>query len=421
MRRRKLLPIGLFVILAGGLAWFAGQKLRGPTLPAYEVSAQALVQTVVATGRVAALSRAKVGSEVTGVVLERRVQEGDRVLPGDVLAVLRADDLQAAVQQAQAELARLQLSTRPQAEVAMRETEIALRQASREVQRRRQLSEQGAIPREELERAIQAEAAARAAAEQARLEAESLITGNSEEALARARLASAQAQLAKTVIRARAAGTVLTRNAEPGDLVQPSGVLFEIAHDGDTEILVPLDEKNLEVLSLGQPATAIADAYPTQPFSATVSFIAPRVDPQRGTVDVRLSVAEDPLFLREDMTISVNIETGRRARAVVIPNDALQAMQGDHAAVWLVKEGRATRQPVHLGLRGLAATEITSGLQPGDLVLAAPPPGLEAGHRVRVQPVATHPSLYHSQASEGGDEPASGHPTRNELPVPFDR
>src|SRR5690606_36278403 len=112
-------------------AWGLTLKLRGPALAAYQVEARPLVQTVVATGRVAAFSRAQVGSEVTGVVAERRVREGDDVQPGDVLAVLRADDLEAAVREAEAALATLQQSARPRAEAALREAEAALAQASR--------------------------------------------------------------------------------------------------------------------------------------------------------------------------------------------------------------------------------------------------------------------------------------------------
>src|SRR5690606_10578779 len=133
------------------------------------------------------------------------------------------------------------------------------------------------------------------------LSARALAAGGANEVAARARLASARAQLAKTTIRSEVAGTVLTRNAEPGDLVQPGRVLFDIARTGDTEILVPLDEKNLAVLALGQEAQCIADAYPARPFPATVTFIAPRIDPQGGTVDIRLTVNPPPDFLRQDM------------------------------------------------------------------------------------------------------------------------
>lgn len=402
--KRHLLPISAAVLGLGAVAWVLLQSARGPELPAYQLSAQPLVQTVVATGRVVAVERAEIGSAVTGVVLERRVQEGDVVQVGDVLAVLRADDVEAALREAEAALAQLQQSTRPQAEAALREAEARLAQASRELERRRDLVERQLLARETLEQAAQAETVARSVAEQARLALDALVAGNSAEAAARARVANARAQLDKTVIRAEVAGTVLTRNAEPGDLVQPGRVLFEIAPTGDTELLVPLDERNLAVLAIGQPAQAVADSFPTQPFAATVSFIAPGVDPQRGTIDVRLTAAPPPAFLRQGMTVSVNVETGRRAGALVVPNDALTLLDGNRAELWLVSGGRATRRAVELGLRGLSQSEVTSGLQAGDWILADAQAPVAEGERVR--PVA-------------GALPAAP-AASNELPVPFD-
>lgn len=402
--KRNVLFVTIAGLAVGVLVWVLVQNMRGPALAGYEVAAQPLVQTVVATGRVAAVSRAQVGSAVTGVVVERRVQEGDLVQPGDVLALLRADDLEAAVREAQAALAHLQQSTRPQAQASLREAQARLAQASREAGRRRDLFQQQMITRETMEQALQAETVARTAVEQAQLTVRSLAAGNPNEAAARARVASAEAQLAKTTIRAEVAGTVLTRNAEPGDLVQPGRVLFEIARTGDTEVVVPLDEKNLEVLAIGQAAMCIADAYPGSPFPAKVSFIAPSVDPQRGTVDIRLAVKPVPGFLRQGMTVSVNVETGRRGRAIVVPNDALVAEDGQRAALWLVVNGRATRRQVQLGLRGLTQTEVTAGLQAGDRVLADGQAALAQGDRVRVVPAALTA------------DPA----TRKELPVKLD-
>lgn len=388
------------------LAFWLIQRMRGPALAGYKVAERPLVQTVVATGRVVAVSRAQIGSPVTGVVIERRVREGDRVQAGDVLAVLRADDMEAAVRDAEAALAQLQQSTRPQAQAALREAEARLTQATREAQRRRELFQQQAIAREEMEQAIQAETTARANTEQARLTARSLLAGNPAEAAARARVASSKAQLAKTTIRAEVAGTVLTRNAEPGDLVQPGRILFEIAQTGDTEIQVPLDEKNLEVLAIGQTAMCIADAYPARPFPAKVGFIAPSVDPQRGTVDIRLTVTPVPSFLRQDMTVSVNVETGRRDKAIVVPNEALTAMDGNRAELWLIVDGRATKRPVQLGLRGLTQTEVTSGLHVGDWILSDARASVAPGDRVRVVP---------------GPSGSSGNTAaRNELPAKMD-
>ncbi len=220
------------------------------------------------------------------------------------------------------------------------------------MQRRTALVAQQAIAHEELEQAAQAENQARIAMEQAQLQARSLQSGQPQEALALARVASAQAALDKTAIRAEMAGTILTRHAEPGDVVQPGQALFDMARAEDTEVLVALDEKNLETLALGQPATCIADAYPHQPFAAQVSFIAPRIDPQRGTVDVRLTVAPVPDLLRQDMTISVNIQTGQQEQAIAIPNDAIAGLTQGTPQVWVVQEGRAQRRTLHLGLRG---------------------------------------------------------------------
>lgn len=383
MQRRSLWIAGGATLLVLALGGIGAQKMAGPRLDAYQVVAQPLVQTVVATGRVTAPARVQVGSPITGVVLQRHVREGDRVRPGDVLAVLRADDLQAQVRQARAALTELQQSTRPQAQRAVQQTQQQWQQARRELERRRLLASQQAISHEALEQAIEAETLARLAAEQAQLQAHALQPGQSQEASAQARLASAQAQLDKATIRAEVAGTVLTRHAEPGDLVQPGQVLFEMAGDGTTEVLVALDEKNLEVLALGQSARCIADAYPRQPFAAELDFIAPSIDPQRGTVEVRLAVAAAPDFLRQDMTVSVNIQTGAQASAIVVPNDALANLDGEHPHVWVVEQGRAVRRELQLGLRGLVQTQVTAGLQAGDWVLADTQAPLEPGQRVR--------------------------------------
>ena len=381
-RRTVLVALAAAALLLLGLVLL--RQWQGPQLAGYRIEARPLVQTVVATGRVVPVSRAQVGSEITGVLLERRVREGDDVQPGDILAVLRADDLSAGVREAEAAVAQLQRSSRPQAQAALRQAQAQLAQASRETERRRVLLQRQLIARETLEQAVQAETLARTAAEQARLAADSLASGNADETVVRERLAAARAALDKTVIRAQVAGKVLTRNVEPGDLVQPGRVLFEIARQGATELLVPVDEKNLEVLALGQAAQCVADAFPARPFTATLDFIAPSVDPQRGTVDLRLAVQPVPAFLRQDMTVSVNVETGRRASALVVPNDALSAIDGGSAWVWAVREGRAHRTAVRLGLRGLAATEILSGLRAGDRVLADTDSGLADGDRVRV-------------------------------------
>lgn len=388
----KLLLV-LALLFLGYWLWL---RWQGPQLPGYRLEWRPLVQTVVATGRVVTPSRVQVGSEITGVVVERRVREGERVEAGDILAVLKADQFEARVREARAALAQLEQATRPQAQAALQRAQAQLQQASRTVERQRELLRKGSTSREALEQAEEAETVARAAMEQARLEAEALAPGSPGELLLREQLAAAEASLEQTLIRSRVAGMVLTRNAEPGDLVQLGQVLFDLARDGETEILVPLDEEHLSVLELGQQARCVADAYPARPFDATLSFIAPRVDPQLGTVEVRLTVEPVPDFLRQDMTVSVNLETGRRERSLVLPDDALIRTGPQQAEVWVVREGRLQRQSVQLGLEGLSRTEILAGLEEGDWVLADPTANLTEGDRVRVReqslPGAASPS-----------------------------
>src|SRR5690606_7836103 len=177
---------------------------------------------------------------------------------------------------------------------------------------------------------------------------------------------------------------------------------------GATEIRVPLDERNLPRLALQQNAVVVADAYPNQPFPAQVNFIAPSIDPQRGTVEVRLAVEPVPDFLRQDMTVSVNIETGRRERALAVPNDALAAVQGDQAQLLVLRNSKVQRQRVTLGLRGLAMSEVLDGLSAGDRVLADGTAPLAEGARVRFT------ERRAPVANSDGDSA-----TRNEPPVNF--
>jgi len=377
----KLIVSALLLIIIAG--FFAFRWWQGPLLPSYRISSMPLVQTVIATGRVVAVSNTDIGSEISGVVLERRVAEGEQVAAGDLLLVLSSDDVAAQVRQAEAELAELISSTRPQAAVDLANAEVALAQADRNVERRRELAAISAISDEEMEQAIQSQAQARNNLENARLRANALSSGGVEEDLLRARIAALQAQLNKAQVRSKVSGTILTRNVEIGDLVQPGQSLFTIALDGKTEIRVPLDERNLSRLALQQPAVAIADAYPDKPFPVRISFIAPSIDPQRGTVEVRLSVDPVPEFLRQDMTVSVNIETDRRAKALVIPNDALANVKEDSAEVLLLRDGQVQRQRVRLGLRGLSASEVLSGLSAGDEILVDATVSLADGKRVR--------------------------------------
>jgi HlyD family secretion protein len=203
-------------------------------------------------------------------------------------------------------------------------------------------------------------------------------------AKARAAVEAARARLELTRIVAPADGTVLQRRVERGDAVQPGRVLLQIAADGPTEIVAFPAEENLSRLTTGAHARVSADAFPADTFAATLTRIGPAVDPTQGTIEVRLIVPEPPDYLRPDLTVSVNLDAGRKSAASVLPVEAVRGLGTDSPWVAVVRDGRLERRDVTLGLRGDAFVELLGGVQLGEpVVLGAET--LAPGARVRVR------------------------------------
>lgn len=384
---------GLVVAALCVVVVFGVQKWRGPVLPGLTVELMPLELRIVASGEVRYQSLARIGSEMTGTVLARHVREGDRVNKGDLLIELNPDELQARLDQAKTLLQQLREVSRPQAQAALAEARDNLRQASREARRRETLAVKGVIAAEQLEQAQRIELNAKTALTRAQLVADSLAAGSTEEQLLQQRIVSAEAELAKTRIYAPFAGRVQTRNVEPGDLVQPSKVLLEIARsdgldpDGvasdGLEVVVALDEKNFAPLKLQQPVQLIADAWPEQTVPGVVSFIAPAVDSSRGTIDVHISVLSDDSNFLQGMTVSANIIAAERERTLVLPNDYLLIGSAGQPQVLRWQDGAVRSLDVQLGLRNMTHSEILSGLAEGDVVVQAGK--VSDGQRARVR------------------------------------
>jgi HlyD family secretion protein len=176
---------------------------------------------------------------------------------------------------------------------------------------------------------------------------------------------------------------LISRSVEVGDIVQPGKELMVLAAAGQTQVLVQIDEKNLSKIALGQKALGSADAFPSQRFDAVVAYINPGVDAARGSVEVKLSVSQPPGYLRQDMTVSIDIETARRAGTVVVPTSTLQDAATDQPWVLVVRDKRAVKQWVTLGLRGDTRVEVLSGVAAGEGVVPVSKTGVKAGQRVR--------------------------------------
>ena len=388
---------GIIIIAVCAALLVGVQKWRGPVLPALTVELMPLELRIVASGEVRYQSLARIGSEITGTVAARHVREGDRVNKGDLLIELDPEELQSRLAQAQTLLQQLQKVSRPQAQAALIEARDNLRQTSREARRREALADKGTISTEQAEQAQRMELNAKTALTHAQLAASSLAANSTEEQLLQQRIDSAEAELAKTRLYAPFAGRVQTRNVEPGDLVQPSKILLEIARsdgldrDGmasdGLEVVVALDEKNFAPLKLKQSVQLIADAWPEQTVPGIVSFIAPAVDSGRGTIDVHISVLADAANERhaflQGMTVSANIIAAKRERALVLPNDYLQSDSSGEAHVFRWQNDEVNAVQVQLGLRNMTHSEIVSGLAQGDVVVQAD--NLSDGQRARVR------------------------------------
>ena len=417
-KRPSWLGIALWVlvVLAGLGVWIFQ---RPPVVEAVTVQAAPLVRTLQFSARVATLSRVEVGSTLTGRVASVEVDEGDTVTQSAVLLELESDELKAALaqsvaaeQQARARIAGLRSTGRTGAAAVTAQADATLRAALAELARTEQLVAQGFLSASRLDDARRAVAVAEAQRAGAQAQAQALAESGTDVAQAQAQLAlaeaataAARARLGQTAVRAPANARVLSRDVEPGQIVQPGRALLTLALAGPTQLSAQVDERFLDQLRTGQPATVVADAFPSQRFTARVLSIAPSVDAQRGAIEVRFALEPGaPDFLREDITLSVEVETARRESALVLPLAALRngasgaGAEGTGSALVQV-DGRAEARDLRLGLRNLGAVEVLEGLSAGDEVLVGG--AVEAGQRVRTKPL--DPATARAGGSAGAD------------------
>jgi HlyD family secretion protein len=390
VRRSVLVVAAVGVLVAAGVAaWW----LRAPSAAAVTLQTAPLVRTLQFSARMATASRVDVGSTLTGRVLDVAVAEGARVKRGELLLRLESDELRAALLQAQASerqaaarLAGLRSTGRGSAQAALAQTDSVLIAAEAELQRTRELVAQGflsAARLDEVQRSVAVAQAQQAGAQAQRAatadRGTEIVQAQAQLSLATAATSAARARLEQAVLTAPADAKVLARLAEQGQIVQPGRALLTLALTGAPQLVAQADERFLEQLQVGQSAMVVADAFPGQRFAARVLSIAPLVDAQRGAVEVKFSLPESPpAFLREDMTLSVEVETARRDAALAVPGGALRGDAGAaQNSVWIERSGRVEQRAVRLGLRTLEAAEVLEGLAAGDMVLVgdAPPPG----------------------------------------------
>lgn len=389
-RRPWVLALLVVAALAAALVW---SRTRAVPVQVLTARAAPLTQSLAVSGRVVSENRVFVGSTVTGRVAEVTRREGGTLREGELIVRLEDAELVAALRQASAALvsaqARLASQRRLAAPVATQQFEQARANAAaaeREVQRTEQLLAQGFIGQARLDEVKRAAEVAQAALRSAQVQQEANVSGTellqaeARVTEARAAVDLARARLAQTRITAPAEATVLARQVEPGQIVQPGTRLAELSVRGPVQLVALVDEKYLARLSPGLGASVVADAFPGQAFAARIASIAPLVDAQRGAIEVKFSLPATlpaPVVLKNDMTVSIEVVTGRRDKAIALPGEALRA----GPAVLVVQDGRAVLRPVQTGLRTLSAVEVVQGLHDGEQVVLDA--AVVAGARVR--------------------------------------
>jgi HlyD family secretion protein len=383
-------------LIVGVGAWQGARLILGPAVVVDQVKRGTLRETVVASGHVETPYRVEIGSQITGTVDEVLVQQGERVSKGQPLISLESRELKAAVVQAQgavaqaaARMRQLDELTLPSAREALTQAQANLLNARQTFDRTSQLAKDGYATRQALDDAQKTLDVAQAQKRSAEFQVYTASPGGSDYVMAdtqlnqaRANLDTAESRLGYATIAAPRDGVLITRSVERGTVAQPGKALLVLAPAGDIQLVLQIDERNLGKLALGQKALASADAYPDQRFAATMSYINPGVDISRASVEVKLTVTNPPDYLRQDMTVSVDIEVAARDNALVLPSRSVHDVLSGQPWVLGIRDGRAVKRPVRLGLRGNSHIEILGGMAEGEAAIPQNS-GVLTGQRVR--------------------------------------
>jgi membrane fusion protein (multidrug efflux system) len=346
MSARRLVWLVLVVLVACGKGEAAADGAKGssgaagggaPAMPPMPVEvAVALRETVVdaidASGQIESMQAIDLRPEVEGRLERILVNEGAIVARGTPL--FKIDD---------AEL-------RAQVEKAAADRDLA-RQA---LTRTRQLLDQKASTTSELERA---DAAARST--QAQLDLLAL-------------------RLQRTTVRAPFAGVVGRRFVSLGDYVTSASRLITLQTFDPQRAVFQIPERFAERLALGQQVAFRVAALPGREFIGVVDFVDPVVQLPGRTLTAKARVGNPRRELQAGMFIEARLATATRPDAVVVPEDGVLSLQGSRV-VWVVKDGKADRREVALGVRTPGFVEVTRGVEAGEQVVVGGAERLQPG------------------------------------------
>ena len=377
-RHRLWYAAGAAALLVAFFAWRAFSSAVPVQTVTVESPTSASGAVLNASGYVVARRLATVSSKVTGRVSEVLFEEGAEVEAGQVLARLDRATVAAElnVASSSAEAARRNL----------REIEVRLADARRTLDRNRSL-----VERKLISQSVVDTSEAEVSALSARLSA-----ARAEVDVANAQVGLTRQALDDLEIRAPFKGVVISKDAQPGEMVSPmsagggftrTGVATIVDMDS-REVEVDVNESYINRVRAGQKVECVLDAYPDLKIPAHVISIVPTADRQKATVRVRIGLDQlDPRIL-PDMGIKVSFfdDSSQPAAAVTpqIPENAL-GKDGDARFVWVVRDGKVEKRTVTVGEPKDGQLPVSNGLQGGETIVVDAPGRLRDGAAVELQ------------------------------------
>ncbi|MEX0735350.1 MAG: efflux RND transporter periplasmic adaptor subunit [Steroidobacteraceae bacterium] len=385
-RRWLWIVVAAAIVLVGvALAWYLGRDpgIEVTIAPARAMPATSAGTSVLdATGYVTARRQATVSAKITGKVREVRIEEGQRVAAGEILATL--DDSEA---QVEVQLRRAQVAS---ARAQQTEAEASSANAEREYARQQELAARKLT-------SVSALDAARTQAEERRARASSQKSAVN---VAQETLRAALVQLDNTIVRAPFAGVVTVKAAQPGEMISPisagggsirTGIGTVVDMDS-LEIQVDVSEAYINRVQPGQKVEAVLNAYPDWRIPAEVIAIVPTADRSKATVKVRIALGTKDARIVPEMGVRVAFLEAPNAdadappppRGVLVPREAVRQDAGKDV-VFLMREGRAERRAVTLGGTIGDSRQVQAGVSAGDVVIVEAPANLKDGDAVVAQ------------------------------------
>lgn len=381
LRRRNATSRRVIVTLIVAIAVIAAMALlfrsRSVTIETTTVSLFYPTQSFTllnSSGYVVAQRKAAVASKTTGRMEWIGVEEGSRVVEGQVVARLENKDLEAAVRQAEAGL---------QNSKAVREQARAeFTDAEKSFQRQKGLLASGIVSQAEYDTV------------EARFKHASAVTASAEAgiATATAALQGATVNLGYSLIRAPFDAVVLTKNADVGDIITPFGAaanskaaVVTIADLASLQVEADVSESNLAQIRQGQPCEITLDALPGSRFRAVVHTIVPTADRSKASVMVKIRFLDRDQRIFPEMSAKVaflqrEAQAGDKEARIVVNPAAIVKLNG-RSGVYLVVGETVRFTPVASGIKLGELLEVT-GLKSGDKVALKPLEKLQDGSRI---------------------------------------